>query len=138
MICGNEAYIIEISARCGATCIPELISIHYGVDYYGSMVSNALGENVSFPDKPICAAIGELLRSDKSGIITSISYNEAIQYADQISFDYQIGDSVNAFRVGPDRIGQVIVHGDDLQKANMNLENAKKHICVDIRSEQET
>ena len=133
MICGDRSYIIEIGARCGATCIPELISIHYGIDYYEKMILNALGETVDFPRNPVCASIGEILRSDRGGLITDISVGPISKQVDEIVFDYSVGDTIRAFNVGPDRIGHVIAHGANVSEAREVLEDAKKAIKVLVK-----
>lgn len=45
---GDRLYVIEIGGRSGATCIPELISMHYGFDYYEAILRLALGQRIDF------------------------------------------------------------------------------------------
>ncbi len=133
MICDGKSTIIEMGARCGATCIPELISAHFGVDYYELMIRNALGETITMPKKSICASVGELLRSETGGRITSIVTGPFSNQVDSVALDYQVGDMVRRFSVGPDRIGHVIVHGRDTADAFRALEEAKTAIQIEIR-----
>ena len=45
----ERAKIIEIGARMGATCLPELVQYHTGIDWVGESVKSALGlEQVCF------------------------------------------------------------------------------------------
>lgn len=127
----GNCYILEIGARAGATCIPELISLQYDINYYEKIIKNALGDNLTFPRKRMCAAIGELLVSRNSGTIKEIvNLNENNDNIDAIVFDYSVGEYVNQFCVGPDRIGHIIVHGENLDEAKKVLRNAKKRISV--------
>ncbi|MDZ7717881.1 MAG: hypothetical protein U5K72_03550 [Balneolaceae bacterium] len=47
MICDDKPYIIEIGARMGATCLPEIISIYNDFNAYEFIINLALGEPVS-------------------------------------------------------------------------------------------
>lgn len=38
-------YVIELTGRIGANCLPELVEINYGVEYYKMVVAMAVGEN---------------------------------------------------------------------------------------------
>mgnify|MGYP002576313221 CR=1 FL=1 len=134
MIKDGKSYIIEIGARAGGTCIPELMSIHLGVDYYGLMVANALGEKIVLKANDDVAAVGELLLSQVSGKIESIySGEDKLGGLCQISMDYQVGDEIKAFRVGPDRIGQIIVKGNTVDDALNNLSEAKKQFKIIVK-----
>lgn len=115
MICNGEPYIIEIGARMGATCLPENMSIYTGHDFYSLLISLSLG------DKPEVlssysgvANTALLIRAQKSGKIKSINIPKSVKEHPNlvdVSLDYSVGDVVREFRVGPDRIGQLIVTG---------------------------
>ena len=133
MLKDNEVYVLEIGARAGATCLPELVSTYYGIDYYESIINVALGEEIHFKLKLFKPCACELLLSDKDGYINSIE-NNIIKHQDiiDISFDYGIGDKVNKFKCGPDRIGQIIVKGEGLELAMAQLDVVKKNIRIEI------
>lgn len=113
LIRDDKAYIIEASGRAGATCIPELISKYYGFNYYEKMIQTALGQDVDFDCTKLAPCAAKLLISTKSGIIKKQEYTEKEGSTAEVSFDYQVGDFVNAFKVGPDRVGQIIVDGNN-------------------------
>ncbi len=113
MISDDKPYILEASGRCGATTIPELISIYYGFDYYKQMLSCALGDEVIIEKKATTPCIGKLIIPDKTGIIVGqkiLNNNPDVQ----ISLDYDLGEPVHEFSVGPDRIGQIVAKGEDI------------------------
>ena len=113
IINGDTPYILEASGRCGATCIPELISMYYGIDYYEQMIKCAIGDKVEQRELQANPCIAKLLFSDKGGVIENqeiITDRSDIQ----VSFDYKIGDTIQKFEVGPDRIGQIVAMGQDL------------------------
>lgn len=114
IISGNQPFILEASGRCGATCIPELISMYYGFDYYQQMINCAIGDKVVFEKNNVTPCVAKLIISDKSGTI--VSQDIVTDRKDiQVSFDYNIGDYINKFEVGPDRIGQIIAKGEELK-----------------------
>ena len=118
----DKAYIIEAGGRAGATCIPELISIYCGFNYYEKMIDCALGKSVDFQVSKYTPCAASLITSKSNGTIKEINIEKysSNRYID-ISLDYAIGDKVNKFKVGPDRIGQVIVQGESLESVSKNL-----------------
>ena len=133
MISDGKCHIIEIGARTGATCIPEVISGHYGIDYYELMIHHALGQPLAVPQNPRQACVGELLISEKSGILKEIEIGDAGNaLASHISFDYRPGESVRRFHVGPDRIGQILVCGNTLSEVHAKLALARQEIQLVI------
>ena len=132
----GKPYVLEVGARCGATGLAELVSLYYGIDYYSIIIQSALGElDVKKLEglKQKHAATALLITSDKSGIISSYNQNIKDPQLFDFSLDYMIGDHINAFRTGPDRLGQVIVLGD-----NVNSTRALAHSIInqiDLRIE---
>ena len=110
------------------------MSIYYGFDYYEKLILAALGEDLTFPQKQAAPNARMLRRSDKDGVIKSIT-NENTEDEDivEIQFDFKVGDSVKKFHVGPHRIGHVITKGKTLDAAVEKLNEAlgKIHIIVE-------
>lgn len=130
----HKVYVLEIGGRAGATCLPELVSIFYGFDYYEQIIKVALGMKPTVPIHSSQPCACELLLADETGEIVHLeNVNESHEDIIQISFDYAIGDSVNKFRVGTDRIGQIIVKGLHLEEALKRLEEVKGKIKVTIK-----
>lgn len=131
----NNIYIIEIGARAGATCLPELVSYHYGIDFYKLIVNLSINEPINeiFDQNNACAAF--LLYSNKDGIIQNIDITKARKNKNllDLSIDYEIGDKVNKFSVGPDRIGQYIISGNNLDEIFSNNKSILNLIKIDIR-----
>ena len=130
----GKTYVLELGGRSGATCLAELVSIYYGFDYYEKLILAALGEDVDFPQEQAAPNASMLLCSDKDGVIASL-VNENTQDNDivEVQFDFQVGDPVKKFHVGPNRIGHVITKGDTLEAAVAKLNEAlgKIHITVE-------
>lgn len=144
---GDTVSIIEIGGRTGATCIPELISMYYGFDFYELMIRNALGEHVEFSWSDTKPCMAKLLLSPVSGIITdirqeklkSISVHPESQTTGSnstdnpfsITLDYSIGQHINAMVDGTDRIGHVIAPVDSEEALNHLIAQVRKCIYVD-------
>ena len=138
MLCNGKVYVLEIGARGGATCLVELVSLYYGYDYYEKILRVALGEKVDFSpaNKKRVPNASHLLTSTVDGVITKQNNeNIGVPYVVDVSFDYQVGDHVRKFKVGPDRIGHVIVTGDTLKEAEENLETAVKRVKIEVAQE---
>lgn len=133
----GETYVLEIGGRSGATCLAELVSIYYGFDYYEKIVRMAIGEKVEF-DIDVNSTKQDgvpnasmLLMSDKDGVIKSQEDNNAPN-SDiyEVQFDYEPGDEVHKFKVGPHRIGHVITKGKSLDDAVDLLHEALDNISI--------
>ncbi len=136
ILCNNKTYVLELGGRAGATCLAEMVSLHYGYDYYEKILLACLGEKVDFSSKLANANAAMLLTSDITGRISSISnFNEKDENIVQIQYDYSTGDHVKKFSVGPDRIGHVIVIGDTVEQAKKKLLHTMERIKIQVESE---
>lgn len=128
----KEVYVLEIGARAGATCLPELVSTYYGHNYYEYMIRVSLGEKPVFNTEGARSCVCELLISDTSGIISRMeNWNVSDPDVVDISFDYQPGDSISKFKVGTDRIGQIIAQGNSVVEAYRTIERVKANIRIE-------
>ena len=118
-IVGEEIYVIEAGGRCGATCIPELISLYGGIDYYGQMLRVSVGEAADFTLQGSSPCRASLLYLEKPGRLLAIREERIKELAKrgiQVSFDYVPGDALPAMHDGTDRIGQVIAPCADAEE----------------------
>ncbi|MBQ6401016.1 MAG: ATP-grasp domain-containing protein [Firmicutes bacterium] len=137
----GKTYVLEIGGRSGATCLAELVSIYYGYNYYEKILKTALGEPVDFragdgTPADRCAGTPNasmLLMSDRDGVIRAQENNnpEDPDIVD-VQFDYQPGDTVRKFHVGPHRIGHVITRGATLDEAVEKLHQALDNIRITV------
>lgn len=130
----GQTYVLELGGRSGATCLAELVSIYYGYDYYEKLILAALGEEVEFPIEQAVPNASMLLRSDRDGVIQSITnLNEQDEDIYEIQFDYKVGDTVKKFHVGPHRIGHVVTKGETLDAAVEKLNLALDRIKIEVK-----
>ena len=133
----GKTYVLELGGRSGATCLAELVSIYYGFDYYEKLIRVALGEKVSFASDQAVPNVSKLLMSDTDGVIVSQTDDNApSENLVEVQFDYQPGDHVHAFHVGPHRIGHVITKGRTLDEAEQLLDEVLSHIRITVEAEK--
>lgn len=137
ILSGGKPYVLEIGGRAGATCLAELVSLYYGYNYYEKIIQAALGLPVDFASQEANPNVGMLLRSEKTGSIRKIvnKNDREDKQIVEIQFDYQAGDQVQAFRVGPHRIGHVVVKADTLEEARAKMEEALGKIEIEVEEE---
>lgn len=135
----NKVYVIELTGRVGANCLPELVQINYGIEYYKMIAAMALGENPCelWKRKRAVARAGlarMLFRISGSGILEDISYDGEIEdNICDISFFKKTGDEIREFRNSNDCIGQIIVQGKTLECCNQLLQEIINHVNVKIK-----
>lgn len=127
----GKTYVLEVGARSGATGLAELVSIHYGVDYYQMIIETALGtfDFKKYDFTPKMSASSMLVISEKKG--TLLSYNPIFnKNLVDFSMDYEIGDTIPKFRKGPDRIGHIIVSGKSQPETNILAHKLSQDIHI--------
>ena len=131
ILCDGEVYIIEIGARAGATCLPELVSLQYGIDYYDAILQCSFGEKVTIPERRNTYVYAMILCPSNHGVVESIDCIPAVdEHIRYISLDVKKGDAIKEFHVGPDRIGQVVVEGSTPEEAEKLLFEALDAIRI--------
>lgn len=133
----GEPYIIELTARAGATCLSELISIYFGVDYYRMILMASLGQDV----RPLFEArrpgfqptAASMIASRKSGVIRSVKMPKNLP--DSI-FDLHLivgeGDTIRSFSDAGDRIGQIIVSGDSVPACMDLIDSTLAQLQIEV------
>ncbi|EGQ9836762.1 ATP-grasp domain-containing protein [Vibrio cholerae] len=133
----EEVYLIEVGARAGATCLPEICSLYYNSNFYDAIIDLSLGNDIRcYFDNPSSNYIwGELLISNENGIISSLPSLsiDDLPFLLKYSLDVKHGDRVRKFRVGPDRIGQFIAEFKDPQEAQANLDFIRSKLSIECK-----
>lgn len=134
LVQGDQAFILEIGARAGATCIPELITTYCGFDYYEQMIRQSLGETPDFTCRTPRPCMAKLLFSGKDGILSDIDEEQLAKCRTDcldLSLDYPAGASVEKVQNGTSRIGQVIMETDDIHQLDEMMSRVRRSIRVD-------
>ena len=106
--------IIEVGARIGATCLPELTAHHTGIDWVSQAVLAAMGEAVTIGSNAERPAAAYILASPNDGVLLDWSAPAAL-LADWRLLEWEVtaerGQHVSALKKGTDRIGKVVTTG---------------------------
>lgn len=132
----GQIYVIEITGRAGATCLPEMVSLYYGINYYEAIVRLALGlpvEGLFADDVPHTPNLSKILTSGRNGIVKKIC-NENSKAEDLIDLSFNIapGDEVHRYENGRDRLGQVILTGKSLEACERRLAEVLSKINIEF------
>lgn len=129
----GKAYIIELTGRVGANCLPELTGNYFGINYYDMILHTCLGESplpIFEARKEPSATLARMVRSDKAGIAKGISVPE-LPDTEILMFIHE-GSEVRVFTNCNDAIGQVIVKGKDMAECEEKMKLALNQIKVNI------
>lgn len=132
----DRIYVIEITGRAGATCLPEMVGLYYGINYYEAIVKLAMGMEVRSmfrEDMPHRANLSKILTSDRDGIL-KVVHNENSPAGDiiDLSFNIEPGDLVYRYTNGRDRIGQIILTGESLSACESRLAEILSKINIEF------
>jgi biotin carboxylase len=130
----DGVWVIEIGARGGGAMITEMMESYFGIDYFGSMICNALGEGVNFEITRSKPSISEIFISEKSGIVEELSVDtKNIDGIEYLAFSIRSGDRVKEFKKGSDTYGGAVVSGDTVEEARETMELLKRRIKLVLR-----
>jgi biotin carboxylase len=127
--------VFEIAARAGATGLPEIIKLHFGLDLYAVALQQALG---AAPDTQITigqAAAIVVIRAPRTGRLERQRIPDDVLAwpgVQRVSFDYSAGTLVRAFRTGPDRIGDVLVTASSAAEAERLAQRVVAALEIDV------
>ena len=132
---GDKVSIIEMGGRTGATCIPELISMYYGFDFYEKILQNALGIPLDFTqEKQGVPCMSKLLMSPVDGVVTFIDEEGIDRIRSKgvlVALDYPVGHEVEAMINGTTRIGHVVAEAESVEELDEIITQVYRCICVD-------
>ena len=135
----DEVYIIELTGRVGANCLPELVEINYDIEYYKMIASMAISENPlefwSKKSKENKAGLARMIIETKeSGILKEIvNSNEKDDDIVEITFFKEENYEIRKFENSNDCIGQVIVKADNIKRCEEKLKEIESNIKLILK-----
>lgn len=131
----GKAKIIEVGARIGATCLPELVKYYTGIDWVEATILNslALPVNIDTVKKTATAAI--IIDSPKDGILLDVIIPDTVKNHEnllEIEVTAKIGEKISILRKGTDRIGKIIVTSNTFKEAERLALELKSQIIFEI------
>ena len=134
---GDDVYVIEITGRAGANCLPELMSAYYGFDYYELVARIAMNddpmslwESRSVHDGALYA--GMLYSQTQRGTVSALSMSASADVLHAQLF-IQLGSHIQPFETSHDCIGEVLVQGDSLAQCRDTLKAFENGLVLDVR-----
>lgn len=135
----NIVYVIELTGRVGANCLPELVQINFGIDYYKMIASMAIGDNplIYWNKRKRTAKAGlakMIFETEKNGIINEIKYkNVSDSDVLEVTFFKKNGDTIKIFENSNDCIGQCIVQGENIEECKNRVQNVIDNINISLK-----
>jgi biotin carboxylase len=128
--------IIEVGARIGATCLPELVYYYTGIDWVKAAILASLGEtpDLTVAQSTPCAAL--ILEAPENGELAGYNIPDEVRKTDgllEIEVTAKIGEVVNKLTKGTDRIGKIVVTDKTAEAAERKAERIKSQVTFDIR-----
>ena len=130
----GKVYVLEIGARAGATCLPELVSNYYGLDYYEYLLRNCVGDESSFSYTHVTPSLVETLLSTRTGKVKSIHVGTLPPEVVSLEIYPKVGDEVRSFQNAFDRIGTLVMKGISMEKLYISRQALKdKSIIIELQ-----
>ena len=135
----NKVYVIELTGRVGANCLPELVQINFGIEYYKMIAAMALGENpLEFwkqrRTETKAGLAKMILETERTGVLEDIKYRGKIG-GDilEVTFFKHPGNEIRIFENSNDCVGQIIVQGNNMGECEKNAESVISKIEMTIK-----
>lgn len=135
----NTVYLIELTGRVGANCLPELTEIYFGIEYYKMIVAMALGENPlelweKRRGKTKAGLSKMILETERSGELESIRYKGIIKDdVIEVTFFKHADDEIRIFENSNDCVGQIIVQGNTMDDCKKTLQGVLGQIEMKLK-----
>jgi len=131
----NRVKIIEIGARIGATCLPELVTYHTGINWIRESINSCISEEVDLTVQSNMPVAAIILEAPKEGVYKG--YDLKDHHKNDILLELEVtarrGDNVSLLRKGTDRIGKVLATGSDVLEAENNAKYIRDQIKIDVQ-----
>lgn len=141
----GEFRVIDSALRGGGVYISShLVPLTTNIDINSILLDCALGINISIPDKLknirkkssayVCFNLPQGVVKSIIGIdeITQLSY------VHKCDVNLQIGQKIGSFRCKGDRLGPIIVSGDNREELERNIDNIKSLLKIKINDNTKT
>ena len=128
--------IIEVGARIGATCLPELVFYYTGIDWVRAAVQSAIGERPGLTPTRAQPCAAFILQALRDGVMHGYNVpHDLVNHPDILEWEVTArpGDTVSRLRKGTDRIGKVVTKGATQQQAVDLARRFSTAIQFDIR-----
>lgn len=132
-------YVIELTGRAGANCLPELVQINFGIEYYKMIAAMAVGDDPMkywnrHRELTKAGLAKMILETEKAGTLDSIEYKgEITGDVLEVTFFKQPGDQVKVFENSTDCLGQIIVQGETMDDCKKKMRAVLGQISMKLK-----
>lgn len=126
----NKIKIIEVGARIGATCLPELVQYHTGIDWVEATIRNAVGEVADLEIKKQDPVAALIIESPADGTFQNYKLERNTNELLELEITAKCGDAVRVLRKGTDRIGKLVAYGNSAEQAEKFVSEFRDHIKI--------
>lgn len=126
-------YVIELTGRVGANCLPELTGNYFGINYYEMILATALGSDpreIFNRRTPPVATLARMIKLDKNGVVKDVKVPDLPDT--EIHIFVHEGTEVRCFTNCNDAVGEVIVKGESLEDCEGKMKRALSLIEITI------
>lgn len=134
----DTVYLIELTGRVGANCLPELVEINYGIEYYKMIAAMAVGDDplVYWKNRnaqPTAGLAKMIISTDRGGTIQRLEYEDNHDPdVVEVTFFKHTGDHIRKFTDSNDCIGQLIVKGRDMAACEKKEQEVLSRVAVEL------
>jgi len=130
----DRVKIIEIGARIGATCLPELVEYYTGINWVEATIKNALGMEVDLAETRRQPTAALIIESPEDGKFKhyEIDFREDEPGLLELEVTAKENEIVNKLRKGTDRIGKIIVESENAELAEQLAAKLRSKIKINV------
>ena len=134
----GKVYVLELSGRIGANGLPEVVSAHFGIDYYRMVVLASLGMSVrelwDSRDGNEAAMSSMVVSPDKEGTLRDIEYkgDSNLPGVFEINLFAKPGSHVSRFSNSSHCLGQIVTVGGNVRECRRTINEVTKNLNIII------
>lgn len=140
ILSNNKVYVFEIGARMGGTSLPQLTENYAGLDWIQIGIDLSLGQLdpkvLPFSPSTGQATCSALICGQQSGTISELTIPDWLKNHSAVTYfvmEAKVGMQINKFRMGPDRLGEIVVVGNMLKDAEALLNRFLAEILIVVK-----
>jgi len=129
----GKVYVIELTGRVGANCLPEIVSNYLGINYYEMILLTCLNNSplpILEASRKKSATMSKMITSLVSGVVKRISYTPCVDT--EVQFFVKEGDRVRSFTNCNDAIGEVVAKGKTLVDCQEKIQQLLNGIQITL------
>lgn len=131
-------HVIELAARNGGNCIPELLEDATGVDLIGALVDASLGEQVHLTPRPSQRCLATyIVHTARPGRFEALELDEMVRPHIYRAVSYaRPGDDIRVFRRATDAVGVLFLEFASPAEQKALLEHIEDYVRLRMETDE--